>query len=153
VDCGRCGARFKAGLRICPECGATVPRPRIRFGAVRCAGCQERVPSGLRVCPYCGRELRRSWLPAVLVVAAVLFLAGAWYAGLHYVPWQEMRARLESIRIPEIRFLPTPTFGPPASVRTPTTESSSPAPFLSTRTPVQPAMTPTPQPVAAAVSE
>ena len=130
MRCGTCGATVKPGLRVCPECGATVGQGRLRRATVHCRACEARVPSDLRVCPYCGARLEPSWRqPLVALVVASVVIVGSYF--LHsYVPWPDLLALPSRVRLPSISFLATPTRTPPATATR--TRTRTPAPTLTT---------------------
>lgn len=158
MRCRKCGAEVKAGLSMCPQCGATVRRVRVLGRKLRCRSCQRRVPSGLLICPYCGAPLRRSWQRPVQVLLTLAILAGLVYAGVTYLPrysdqllrwWAELRALSGRVHVPQVAFLATPTFtATPTSTRTPTltrtpTVTATRTAVPPTETPLPPSLTPT----------
>ena len=141
MRCRSCGAEVSPELSICPECGATLRRPRLLGKFVHCRVCQARVPSELKICPYCGATLRPGWrVPLALIMFVLLLVAG--YLLINYLPWAEVRAVAGRVRLPPMALLATPTFTATAS---PTcTATSSPTPTATfTRTPIPPTATPT----------
>jgi len=143
--CRTCGAELRSGLRVCPECGATLRRSRLLRRTLRCRACQARVPSDLSICPYCGAALKRSWRTPFLTLAMLATLLTVAYLLINYVPWAELRALLGGVRLPSTVFLATPTFTPTSTpTRTPTL-TLTPTPTL-TQTPVPPTQTPTSPP-------
>ncbi|MCD6290422.1 MAG: LysM peptidoglycan-binding domain-containing protein [Anaerolineae bacterium] len=62
MQCSRCGAEVRPGMKVCPVCGA---RLREKPRTVRCRYCGYRFSAELTLCPNCGRERRpaqRSWM-------------------------------------------------------------------------------------------
>ncbi|MGC8786864.1 MAG: zinc ribbon domain-containing protein [Anaerolineae bacterium] len=144
MRCGACGAEVKRGLKVCPQCGATLKRSKLFGRSVRCRSCQARVPSGLSICPYCAAPLRRSWrgvLRGLTLLVAVPVLV---YLLMHYEPWAELRALSHhvQIQIPAIAFLATPTFTASPSPTYTLTATGTPTPSR-TSTPLPPTDTPT----------
>ena len=152
MRCGSCGAEIEAGLRVCPQCGATAGRPLLRRHYVRCRSCQARVPAGLSVCPSCGARLEHSWRWAGLRLAALAVVAVVVYAGMRYVPWAKVRAVTGKVQPPSLTFLVTATFTPvPTATRTATptatrTATATPTAVPPTETPTMPPPTETPRP-------
>jgi RNA polymerase subunit RPABC4/transcription elongation factor Spt4 len=152
VRCRTCGAEARSELRVCPQCGANLQRSWVRRRSLRCRACQARVPSGLSICPFCGATLKHSWRRLFLTLATLVGLAVVGYVLANYVPWAEVRALPERVRLPSVAFLATPTFTPePTSTRTPTltvtpTATSTQTPEPPTETPTVPPPTDTPRP-------
>jgi RNA polymerase subunit RPABC4/transcription elongation factor Spt4 len=151
MRCGTCGATVKLGLRVCPECGATLRQGRLRRVTVHCRACEARVPSDLRVCPYCGTRLQPSWRqPLVTLLVASLVIAGAYF--LHsYVPWADLLALPSRVRLPSVAFLPTPSVAPSATATR--TRTRTPAPSLTNTATTQPPTQIPTQPAATATSK
>ena len=142
MRCPRCGAEVKPGLGVCPQCGDPVRRARPLSRELRCRSCQSRVPSSLSICPYCGAKLKRSWRRPFQVLLILATLPVAAYLLMNYVPWAELRALPEQVRLPAIAFLVTPTFtASPSPTRTPTLTRTATPRF--TPTAVPPTETPT----------
>ncbi len=51
--CASCGETLKPGWKVCPYCGAEVPKPK----PPRCPSCNEEVQPRWKVCPNCGTSL------------------------------------------------------------------------------------------------
>ena len=51
VECQKCGAKIKEGVKFCPECGA-------KQGAV-CPKCGSAVRANAKFCPECGENLKK----------------------------------------------------------------------------------------------
>jgi RNA polymerase subunit RPABC4/transcription elongation factor Spt4 len=157
MRCRRCGAHVKAGLTLCPECGAATGRRKPLAKKLYCQSCQRRVPAGLNICPYCGARLRRSWRPLFLAVGTALAVLAAAYLALNYVPWELVRELPQKVQPPSFAFLATRTFTPmPTATRTATrTRTGTPTltvtptatEVISTDTPTQPPPTATRQPI------
>ncbi len=151
IRCRACASEVKPGLRVCPECGATLGRGGLAR-QIRCRSCQNPVPSNLRVCPHCGAALRRSWQSPLLGLLAVLLALGFTYVVTSYLPWDKLRSAAAQVQVPSVAFLVTPTATPshtatrrPSSTPT-ATWTSTPLPLTSTatQTPLPPTATPRP---------
>jgi RNA polymerase subunit RPABC4/transcription elongation factor Spt4 len=132
MRCGRCGTDVPDSLTVCPECGANVRRFGLFRGSVRCRACEARVQSDLSVCPQCGTRLRRGWWPQLRALGVAALVLASTYFGIRYLPWADLLALPNRIRMPSVAFLVTPTFTlrPSAtgtSTRTPTLTSTSTA--------------------------
>ncbi len=151
MRCATCGATVKSGLRVCPECGATLRQRRLRPATVHCRACEARVPGDLRVCPYCGARLEPSWRqPLLTLVVAAIVIVGVYF--LHsYVPWADLLALPGRLRLPSISFLSTPTLVPSATATRTRTRTPTPS-HTATVTPQPPTEIPT-QPAATATSK
>nr|MBC7243990.1 zinc ribbon domain-containing protein [Chloroflexota bacterium] len=146
MRCRTCGAEVKPGLRLCPECGATLGGSKLLGRTVRCRSCQARVPSGLSFCPYCAAPLKRSWrgvLRGLMILAILSTTVYLLMHYMHYVPWAELRGLLpRRVQAPSLAFLVTATFtASPSPTRT-LTATATPTPSR-TSTPLPPTDTPT----------
>lgn len=144
MRCRTCGAEVKRGLKVCPECGATLNRSRLFGRPLRCRSCQARVPSGLSICPYCAAPLRRSWQRVFRGLFLLLAVPTAVYLLMHYMPWAKLQALSQhvQIQVPSIAFLATSTFTPLPSPTCTLTATGTPTPSP-TYTPLSPTETPT----------
>jgi RNA polymerase subunit RPABC4/transcription elongation factor Spt4 len=154
VRCSTCGREARRGLKVCPECGATLRRARLLRRSIHCRSCEGRVPAGLHICPYCGATLRRSWRIPVLTAASAVFLLATVYILRTYVPWAKLRDIAENVRLPAISLFTTPTSTSSPTrartlTRTPTpTPTWTPVPRVPTETATLPPLTATRLPTA-----
>jgi len=137
MRCPECRRVIEGAPKICPECGAKLPRPRGR----RCPTCGVPVSRRAERCFMCGAELARPrrpawrWLADLAVVAVVAGIVVAWL--LH--PWQPQEAPVAmatSTRAPTTTSTATstrpPTFTPRPSATT--TQTATPRPAVITHT-------------------